>query len=173
MFSGALYMSRWFGGLFLSFFIVYSFPAYTQTSTKPPNIVLILVDDLGWRDTEPYGNTHIDTPRISQLARQGMRYTTAYANAPVCSPSRVSILTGKNPARAQYSGHITAIGRHRYPGNSAIIPPADRMDISLRDQTLAELLKPAGYVSASIGKWHVGREGFWPHDQGFDINIGG
>ncbi len=147
--------------------------AKAHASQRPPNVVLILIDDLGWRDLGCYGGAEFETPRIDRLAREGMRFTNAYSNCPVCSPSRAALLTGKNPARLQFTGHITAIERHRHPDGSRILPPDDLMHIPLEEVTLAEALKPAGYVSASIGKWHVGGEGFWPEDQGFDENIGG
>lgn len=144
-----------------------------QAARRPPNIVLILIDDLGWKDLGCYGSRHIATPNIDRFAEESMRFTQAYSNCPVCSPSRAALLTGKNPARLQFTGHITAIGKHRHPEDSRIIPPDDRMDIPHEETTIAEALKPAGYVSASIGKWHVGSEDYWPERQGFDVNIGG
>ena len=140
----------------------------------PPNIVLILVDDLGWRDLGCYGRGDVyETPNIDALASEGMRFTQAYSDCPVCSPSRAALLTGKNPARLQFTGHITAIGRHRHPDNSRIIPPDDFMYLRHEEITLAEALKPRGYVSGHFGKWHLGHEGYWPTDQGFDVNAGG
>lgn len=148
--------------------------ATAQESKRPPNIVLILIDDLGWRDLGCYGRDEVfETPNIDRLATQGMRFTQAYANCPVCSPSRAALLTGKDPARLHFTGHITAIGKHRYPDNSRIIPPDDYMYLRREETTLAEALKPAGYISASIGKWHLGEQGFWPEDHGFDVNVAG
>ncbi len=142
-------------------------------ANNPPNIVLILIDDMGWKDLGCYGSGIFETPNIDALAEQGMRFTQAYANCPVCSPSRAALMTGKNPARLQFTGHITAIGRHRHPEQSRIIPPDDNMFVPLDEITIAEALKPAGYVSASIGKWHLGEEKYWPETQGFDQNIAG
>ncbi len=148
--------------------------ATAQEAKRPPNVVLILVDDLGWRDLGCYGRGDVfETPNIDRLAAQGMRFTQAYANCPVCSPSRAALLTGKDPARLHFTGHITAIGKHRYPDDSRIIPPDDYMYLRHEEVTLAEALKPAGYVSASIGKWHLGEQGFWPEDHGFDVNVAG
>ncbi|MCL4692584.1 MAG: sulfatase, partial [Candidatus Hydrogenedentes bacterium] len=148
--------------------------AGAQEAKRPPNVVLILVDDLGWRDLGCYGRGDVfETPNIDRLATQGMRFTQAYANCPVCSPSRAALLTGKDPARLHFTGHITAIGKHRYPDDSRIIPPDDYMYLRHEEVTLAEALKPAGYVSASIGKWHLGEQGFWPEDHGFDVNVAG
>lgn len=138
-----------------------------------PNIVLILIDDLGYMDVGPTGRGDIDTPNIDLLAGQGMTWTNAYSASAVCSPTRAALMSGKSPARVHFSGHITSIGRHRHPDNSRIIPPDDLMDLQYGEVSLAEIVKPAGYRTISLGKWHIGREGYWPEDQGFDINIGG
>jgi arylsulfatase A len=146
----------------------------TGQSYGQPNVLLIVVDDLGWMDTGIYGSTFYETPNIDSLATEGMRFTNAYSACTVCSPSRAALLTGKSPARLQFTGHITAVYKHRYPEHGAIIPPDDRMYIPLEEVTIAEALKPAGYVSASIGKWHVGiDERYYPTRQGFDVNIAG
>jgi arylsulfatase A len=145
----------------------------TTAGPTPPNIVLFLVDDLGWSDLGCYGSTFYETPHTDGLARDGMRFTAAYAAAPVCSPTRASLIAGQNPARLGFTGHITAILKYRYPKDGRIIPPQDHMRLRLEEVTIAEALKPAGYVSASIGKWHLGEEGLWPLEQGFDINIAG
>ncbi|MFH1737506.1 MAG: sulfatase [bacterium] len=158
-------MSGALGGLLLG--------GKTWAEGRPPNIVLILIDDLGWRDLGCYGGEVFETPNIDRLAGQGLRFTQAYSNCPVCSPSRAAILTGKSPARLRFSGHITAILRHRHPEGSRILPPDDRLYVPYEEVMLPEALKPAGYVSANIGKWNVGLEGYWPEDQGFDINIAG
>lgn len=142
-------------------------------ASSRPNFVFILIDDLGWRDLGCYGSTFYETPHIDRLAGQGMRFTSAYAAAPVCSPTRASILSGKNPARLGFSGHITSILKYRYPQEGRIVPPHDHMRLRLRETTIAEALKPAGYTSASIGKWHLGTEMYWPEAQGFDLNIAG
>lgn len=151
-------------------------PLFCTSKKKPPNpnIVLIVVDDLGWRDLGCYGSTFYETPNIDNLAAMGKRFTNAYSSCPVCSPTRAALLTGKSPAKVGFTGHITAIGRHRYPENGRIIPPKDRMYIPLEEITIAEALKPAGYKTISIGKWHVGNEEkYYPTHQGFDKNIAG
>jgi len=142
-------------------------------ASRPPNIVIVLVDDMGRQDLGIYGNTFIQTPNIDAFAAESMRWSDAYSSCPVCSPSRVALLTGRSPARARFTGHITAANRHRQPEGAAITPPADNLNLPLDEITLAELLKPAGYVSASVGKWHIGYEGHFPEQQGFDFNIGG
>ena len=139
-----------------------------------PNVVLILVDDLGWMDLSCQGSSFYETPNIDRLAEQGMRFDQAYSGCPVCSPSRAQLMTGRNQARLRFTGHITAISRHRYPEKGRLIPPDDHMHIPLEEITIAEALKPAGYVSASIGKWHLGiGEDYWPKAQGFDLNVAG
>ncbi len=145
----------------------------SDPSSSPLSIVLVLVDDLGWRDLGCQGSEVFETPRIDALADQGVRFTQAYSNCPVCSPSRAALMTGQYPGRLGFTGHITAIGRHRYPERGAIIPPQDRMHIPSEAVTLAEALAPAGYVSASIGKWHLGSERHWPRRRGFDVNVAG
>jgi len=126
----------------------------------PPNFVFILADDLGWADLGCYGNTFIDTPHIDALAAQGMRFTDAYSAAAVCSPTRASIMTGQYPAR---TGIYDFIPGHWRP-YAKLIPPPNRLALPPETTTLAEALKPGGYVSSSIGKWHLGRK---PTDYGF------
>lgn len=145
----------------------------TTDVVQKPNFLIILIDDLGSQDLGCYGQAYIQTPNIDQLASEGMRWTNAYSAAPVCSPSRAALLTGKSTARVRFTGHITAIGKHRYPEHGRIIPPDDLMYLPHEEILIPEVLKPLGYKSISIGKWHVGHEGYFPTDQGFDINIGG
>ncbi len=141
--------------------------------SAPPGVVLVLVDDLGWMDLGCQGSAFYETPRIDALASAGARFAQAYANCPVCSPSRAALLTGQYPGRVGFTGHITAIGRHRYPETGAVVPPEDYMHLRHEHLTLAEALSEAGYVSASIGKWHLGDEPYWPASQGFDVNVAG
>ena len=159
--------------LALVFIIGCNQPA-TREKKSPPNILFILVDDLGWKDLGCYGSNFYETPNIDKLSGEGMKFTDAYSACPVCSPTRASILTGKNPAHLGFTGHITAIGRHRYPENGRIIPPQDYMHVSLEEVMIPEIMKPLGYSTISIGKWHVGEaEKYFPTHQGFDINIAG
>ena len=141
--------------------------------SRPPNIVLFLVDDLGWMDLACQGSSFYETPRVDLLAREGMRFTDAYSACPVCSPSRAALMTGKYPGSVGFTGHITAILRHRYKKHGRVIPPDDYMFLRHRETTLAEAIKPAGYVSASMGKWHLGSKDYWPERQGFDLNVAG
>ena len=135
-----------------------------------PNFVLILADDLGWRDLGCYGNPWFATPNLDRLASQGARFTNAYAACPVCSPTRASIVTGRYPVRTGVTDWIP--GRAAHP-QGPIATPRTATELKLEESTIAELLRPAGYRSASIGKWHLGGRGFSPEEQGFDLNVGG
>jgi arylsulfatase A len=138
--------------------------------TQPPNIVFLLVDDLGWRDFGCYGSTFYETPNLDRLAAAGVRFTNAYAACPVCSPTRASILTGKYPARLHLTDWIPE--RKQWP-TAKLITPQFEQQLPLREMTIAERLKPLGYRTASIGKWHLGGSGFLPTNQGFDVNVAG
>lgn len=138
-------------------------------AAKRPNILFILVDDLGWADLSCYGSTFYETPHTDRLAAQGMRFTNAYAACPVCSPTRASILTGKYPARL----HLTDwIAGHQRPWAKLNVPDWTKY-LPLREVTLADTLQAQGYATASIGKWHLGGQGYEPTRQGFDLNLGG
>lgn len=132
-----------------------------------PNIILVLVDDMGWRDLGIYGSPFYETPNIDALARDGMRFTDAYASCPVCSPTRASILTGKYPARVGITNYI--------PGTESgkLAPPPYLHHLPLEETTIASALKQAGYRTYHVGKWHLGDEPYWPEHHGFDVNIGG
>lgn len=145
--------------------------------SRPPNFVFILVDDLGWRDLACFGSDFYETPNIDRLAEQGVRFTSAYAACPVCSPTRASILTGKFPARLHTTDYFGApqpdtVGGHWTRGKP-LLPAAYVDRLPLEEITLAEALKEADYATFFAGKWHLGGEGFYPQDQGFDINRGG
>ncbi len=144
-------------------------------SDQMPNIIFILVDDLGWADLGCYGSEFHETPNIDRLAGQGMRFTNAYAACPVCSPTRASIMTGKYPARINVTDWIP--GRQAYAGPQ----PCDKLlarefelEMDLEEITIAEALKDAGYRTFFAGKWHMGEDSvYWPEYQGFEINKGG
>ncbi|MHB8899688.1 MAG: sulfatase [Thermoguttaceae bacterium] len=148
-----------------------SLGASQPAAAKPWNIVLLLADDLGWADLGCYGADLHQTPNLDQLARQSLRFTDAYAAAPVCSPTRASILTGKTPARL----HIT-IWREASanpPLKRKMLPPVTVGNLAHEEVTLAEVLHDAGYYTAHVGKWHLGDADYYPETQGFDCNIGG
>lgn len=135
-----------------------------------PNIVFILVDDLGWADVGCFGSKYYETPSIDRLASRGMRFTDAYAACAVCSPTRASILTGRYPARLHLTDWIP--GEGDAPTHALLVPPW-RQHLPLDEITLAKALKSAGYATASIGKWHLGGAPYYPEHQGFDLNIAG
>ena len=142
-----------------------------RAQKRPPlNFVFILIDDMGWRDVSYNGSELFETPNIDRLAAQGMRFTNAYAACPVCSPTRASIMTGKYPARLGITNFLP--GKHNLP-HSKLIAPLSKQQLPLEEVTIAEALKPAGYRSAAIGKWHLGGPDFYPEKQGFDVNVGG
>ena len=136
----------------------------------PPNVIFILIDDLGWADLGCYGSAFHQTPHLDRLAAGGMRFTQAYAAAPLCSPTRAAILTGKHPARLHLTTYLP--GRADNPAQK-LLHPKINPHLPLEETTLAEALKPAGYRCGHIGKWHLGGKGFLPEDQGFDLNVGG
>jgi arylsulfatase A-like enzyme len=135
-------------------------------AAEKPNIVIVLADDLGINDLSCYGRKDQSTPNLDRFAGEGMRFTTAYCAQPICSPSRAAILTGRAPARL----HLTTFlpGRPDLPSQK-LLHPKINLELPLEEQTLAELLKAQGYVSAAVGKWHLGNKGFLPQDQGFDF----
>lgn len=134
------------------------------------NFVLILADDFGARDLGCYGNRYFATPNIDRLASEGARFTDAYAACPVCSPTRASIMTGRYPVRTGVTDWIPGRPSHE---RGPIVTPRTAAELKLEESTIAEKLKPAGYRSAAVGKWHLGGQGFYPTDQGFDLNAGG
>ena len=143
----------------------------TKASSARPNFVFILADDLGWADVGCYGGDLHETPNIDRLARQGMRFTDAYAAAPVCTPTRASIMTGKYPARLHMT--IWYESSANPPRNRRLIPPVTQGNMPHEQVTIAEVLKKAGYFTAHVGKWHLGDAAHYPQTQGFDVNIGG
>ncbi len=148
----------------------------SQTVKKKPNVVFILVDDLGLMDLGITGSKYYETPNIDRLAKGGMIFTQGYAASRVCSPSRASVMTGKFTARHGITDWIGAKTgtQWRDHGRHDKLLPADYVhDLPKEDITLAETMKEAGYKTFYAGKWHLGKEGSWPEDHGFDINVGG
>lgn len=155
--------------LFLALSFLSFSPLASAQEATPPNIIFMLIDDMGWTDLGCYGSKYYETPHIDQLARDGMRFTNAYSACTVCSPSRAAVLTGKSPARL----HITDwIAGHERPHARLKVPEWTKF-LPLEEETLAERLKSRGYATASIGKWHLGGSDFYPEKHGFDTNIGG
>lgn len=142
-----------------------------RAQDRPPNIVFLLIDDYGWRDTGYNGSTFYETPNIDRLARSAMVFPNGYSASPVCSPTRAAIMTGRYPARLHLTAHLQgASNRFHF---TKVIQPNARLALPLEEITIAELLRRRGYRTAAIGKWHLGTRGFLPSDQGFDLALGG
>ena len=149
-----------------------SLPADDRPADAPPNIVLLLVDDLGWTDLGCYGSDYYRTPHIDALATRGMRFTQNYAACPVCSPTRASILTGRHPVRVDVTDWLPGMPTAKR-ADARFEHVDDAEQLALDEITIAETLGDAGYDRWFLGKWHLGGKGFWPTDQGFTVNIGG
>ena len=143
-----------------------------RSSRRKPNIIFILIDDMGWRDLGCYGSTYYETPNIDRLAAQGMIFSDAYTCGPNCAPTRASLMSGQYTPR---HGIITVGNSDRGPSHlRKLVPQETTTVLDAGITTIAEAIKPAGYVSASMGKWHLGNDpGHGPVGQGFDLNVGG
>ena len=172
--------------LVLACLLTITTPVWAET--KPLNVVLVLVDDLGWMDLGCQGSEYYETPHIDRLAAEGMRFTNGYAACAVCSPTRAAVQTGRYPGRLFVTDWI----RSRFQGGAI---PKDKVNPCLRPEsewrgrqvlcppnslwmesdeiTIAEALKGAGYTTCYIGKWHLGADPWYPEQQGFDENYGG
>lgn len=140
------------------------------SAAEKPNVVLIVLDDAGQRDFGCYGSTYHKTPHIDALAKEGVKFTEATSACPVCSPSRVALMTGKHPQRFGITDWLP--GQADKP-TMPLARPKLPTGLPLDATTLAESLKAAGYDTAHVGKWHLGGADFEPTRQGFDVNIGG
>lgn len=138
-----------------------------QNNSEKPNIIFILADDLGWADLPVYGNTFNEAPNLDILAKEGIRFTNAYAACPVCSPTRASIMSGQYPARV---GIIDFITGHWRPDEKVIVPQNRTQYLPAEIYTIGEAMKDAGYITGYFGKWHLGsKEQHHPSNQGFDV----
>ncbi len=144
-----------------------------------PNVLFIMADDLGWMDLACQGNKLVETPHLDRLAKQGMRFTDAYAAAPVCSPTRCAVLTGQAPARIGLTTHLPGLF---FPKDDRPQPAKLTPQLNSDHVTIAERMKGAGYASAFLGKWHIApgvarggkvADDVSPVGQGFDLNVGG
>ena len=151
--------------LFFSLFFLNS----CDSKKKMPNIVFILVDDLGWNDLGYTGSDFYESPNIDLLSQESFHFLNAYSSSPVCSPTRAAIMTGKHPARINITDWIPGVD----PKDKLLLGPKDLHALPLNEKTIAEFLKEGGYNTFYVGKWHLGSEGFYPENNGFDINIGG
>ena len=134
-----------------------------------PNVVLILADDLGWTDLACFGSDFYETPHLDRLAREGMKFTQNYSACTVCSPTRAALMTGKYPARLHITDWIPGL----MPDNPKLLVPDWTKFLPLKETTIADAFKSAGYRTGSIGKWHLGTEEYFPEKHGFDVNIAG
>lgn len=148
------------------------FAADSTNRRSLPNIVVILADDLGWSDLGCYGADLHETPHLDRLAKQGVRFTTAYAGSSVCTPTRAALMTGKHPARLGMTVWSEAAA-HPGPQKRKLLPAAAEHNLALDEKALASYLAQAGYLTAIVGKWHLGDANHYPETHGFDVNIGG
>src|SRR6185436_19036706 len=147
----------------LLFIVTSGLETINAVTLSRPNVVLILADDFGWKDLACYGSDFYETPNIDRLARDGMKFTQAYSACTVCSPTRAALLTGKYPARLHITDWIPGLP----PENPKMLVPDWTKYLPLQEVTVARSLKSAGYITASIGKWHLGGEEFYPDKHGF------
>ena len=154
-----------------------------------PNVVLVLVDDLGWMDLSCQGSTCYETPHIDKLAESGVRFSNGYAACAVCSPTRAAVQTGRYPHRTGVTDWIRARfqggqipkdkknpcwrPKERWRTKGKLAVPPNALWMESEEITIAEMLKPAGYKSCYIGKWHLGANTWYPEKQGYDFNFGG
>ncbi len=142
---------------------------FSCNSEKKYNLLFILVDDLGWTDVSYNYSDFYETLHIDKLSETSMLFDNAYAASSVCSPTRAAIMTGKHPARVNITDWIPGLD----PKNKLLLGPVDRNELPLEETTIAEVLRDNNYSTFYTGKWHLGSEGHYPEDQGFDVNIGG
>lgn len=134
-----------------------------------PNLIFILMDDLGWKDLGCYGSAFYETPNLDRLAQESVRFTSAYAACPVCSPTRASIMSGKYPANVGVTNFIGS----NHPSRGRLIDAPYIDHLPLEEQSLATTLNENGYATWHVGKWHQGERPYYPDRHGFEVNVGG
>ncbi|VAX36328.1 Arylsulfatase [hydrothermal vent metagenome] len=168
---------RKYGLLLLLMFLPFSLQAAEKNNSteKKLNFVIILADDLGWRDLSAAGSTFYESPHIDSIAKAGMQFRFGYANCQVCSPSRASIMTGKYTPRHGITDYIGARTGLKWKRNGKVLPSEYAPHLRHSEFTLAEAMKQGGYKTFFAGKWHLGnkKKASLPTDHGFDINKGG
>ncbi|WP_209403953.1 sulfatase [Pseudozobellia sp. WGM2] len=143
---------------------------------KKPNIVFILADDLGLHDLSITGSTYYETPNIDRIGVEGTIFTQGYASSRVCSPSRASIMTGKFTARhgiTDWIGAASGTDWHKHDRHDKLLPAPYVHNLPKSNISMAETFRAKGYKTFFSGKWHLGSEGSYPENHGFDINKGG
>ncbi len=161
----------------LSFFLVL-FGCESGGEGKPekPDILLIVVDDLGYKDLSCMGGRYYETPNVDRIAAGGMTFTNGYATCAVCSPSRASLLTGKFTARhgiTDWIGAAEGTAWRRHGRHNKLLPAPYLHHLPHADTVLPEAFRMHGYKTFFAGKWHLGGPGYYPEDNGFDVNVGG
>jgi arylsulfatase A-like enzyme/lysophospholipase L1-like esterase len=163
----------------ITFFAAAQKAIVKNKTTSKPNIIFFLIDDMGWMDAGFNGSTFYETPNIDKLAKEGMKFSNAYAACPVCSPTRASIMTGKYPAGMKNTDWFgapqpEAAAKDKNWSKKKLLPASYIENLALEEVTIAEALKTNGYKTFIAGKWHLGQnEKYWPENQGFEINKGG
>ncbi len=160
----------------LIFFFLTSLIIGCNSKVENPNILFIVVDDLGYTDLSCMGSTYYETPNIDKIANNGMNFTNGYSTCSVCSPSRASIQTGKFTARhgiTDYIGASSGVEWRKYKRYNKLLPAEYIHNLPQEFTTLPEYLRENGYKTFFAGKWHLGAEGSYPEDHGFDVNKGG
>ena len=161
-------------GVFFSFSVPPS-PAATLTPAKKPNVIFVLVDDLGYADVGAYGGTDIATPHIDRLAKEGVRFTDFYSNAPVCTPTRCAFITGRWQQRTGFEWALGFSAEQQIRNGDRYEPIDDKLALGLptTEPSIAKLLKAAGYATGCFGKWHLGyKPEYGPNAHGFDEYFG-
>lgn len=146
------------------------------TAKSPTNVLVILADDLGWNDISCMGSEYHETPNIDQIARDGVKFTNGYAACQVSSPSRASLMTGKyttNHGVTDWIGDPEGEAWRERKRNTKLLPAIYKWELGAEESTLPKYLSKNGYTTFMAGKWHLGEEGSWPEDHGFEINKGG
>lgn len=145
-----------------------AFASDAGAGEEKPNVILIFIDDLGWKDVGCYGNDFVETPHIDRLAAEGIRFTDFYAAGAVCSPTRCAVQSGQNQARIGITAHIPG---HWRPFER-VITPQTTMALPLDTVTVGEAMRDAGYATGYVGKWHLGNgPSFQPDRQGYDTSV--
>ena len=171
--------------LIFSLFISLNF-LHSVSAESKPNVILVLVDDMGWMDLSCQGSDFYRTPNVDRLAKEGIRFTNGYAACAVCSPTRAAVQTGRYPHRLGVTDWIRSLFQRgglgtpeknptEYVGgkNRKLLCPPNPYWMESSEITLAENLQKNGYKTAYIGKWHLGDEAWYPEKQGYDENFGG